>query len=90
MGLVAAIYLTRGNHESKNMNKIYGFEGEVKSKYNETMLRLFTEVFCLLPLCAVLGKKVFIVHGGLFSQVSLSRPSSIRELRFPYTHAHMR
>jgi len=63
-----AIYLTRGNHESKNMNKIYGFEGEVKSKYNETMLRLFTEVFCLLPLCAVLGQKVFIVHGGLFSQ----------------------
>lgn len=23
------IFLTRGNHESKNMNKIYGFEGEV-------------------------------------------------------------
>ncbi len=22
----------RGNHETKNMNKIYGFEGEVKSK----------------------------------------------------------
>jgi len=25
----ACIYLTRGNHETKNMNKIYGFEGEV-------------------------------------------------------------
>ncbi|CAM9682782.1 unnamed protein product [Hapterophycus canaliculatus] len=24
------IFLTRGNHESKNMNKIYGFEGEVR------------------------------------------------------------
>lgn len=23
--------LTRGNHESKNMNKIYGFEGEVSA-----------------------------------------------------------
>lgn len=22
------VWLTRGNHESKNMNKIYGFEGE--------------------------------------------------------------
>eukprot|EP00959_Pyramimonas_sp_CCMP1952_P106855 2233798-Pyramimonas_sp.AAC.3 len=39
----AAIYMTRGNHESKNMNKIYGFEGEVKSKYNEPMVNLFTE-----------------------------------------------
>lgn len=25
-----AMYLSRGNHESKNMNKIYGFEGEVR------------------------------------------------------------
>jgi hypothetical protein len=24
-----SMHLTRGNHETKNMNKIYGFEGEV-------------------------------------------------------------
>ena len=28
-----AIFMTRGNHESKNMNKIYGFEGEVSSSF---------------------------------------------------------
>ena len=46
------IYLTRGNHETTNMNKIYGFEGEVKSKYNETIMKLFTEVrgCCFIPL----------------------------------------
>lgn len=27
------IFLTRGNHESKNMNKIYGFEGEVSPAF---------------------------------------------------------
>ena len=26
------IFMTRGNHESKNMNKIYGFEGEVRKR----------------------------------------------------------
>ena len=36
--------MQRGNHETKNMNKIYGFEGEVKHKYDDTVMNLFTEV----------------------------------------------
>lgn len=35
------VYLTRGNHETKAMNSLYGFEGEVRAKYNETMVKLF-------------------------------------------------
>ena len=26
------MYLTRGNHETKSMNELYGFEGEVRHK----------------------------------------------------------
>mmetsp|Transcript_22715 Transcript_22715/g.27453 ORF Transcript_22715/g.27453 Transcript_22715/m.27453 type:complete len:484 (-) Transcript_22715:168-1619(-) len=63
-----SIHFSRGNHESRNMNKFYGFEGEVKAKFNEPMAELFTEVFCFLPLASVLNSKVFVVHGGLFSQ----------------------
>ena len=61
------MYLSRGNHESKSMNKIYGFEGEVRSKLSDTFVELFAEVFCCLPLAHVINDKVFIVHGGLFS-----------------------
>lgn len=61
------MYLSRGNHESKSMNKIYGFEGEVRSKLSETFVELFAEVFCCLPLAHVINDKVFVVHGGLFS-----------------------
>ncbi|KAI3939589.1 hypothetical protein MKX01_038544 [Papaver californicum] len=75
----SGIHLARGNHESKNMNKIYGFEGEVKSKLSEAFIELFAEVFCCLPLAHVLNGKVFIVHGGLFS-VDGVKLSDIRKI----------
>jgi len=62
------MHLTRGNHESRNLNKLYGFEGEVKAKYDDRVYDLFHEVFNQLPLAYVLNKKVFVVHGGLFSR----------------------
>eukprot|EP01012_Entosiphon_sulcatum_P041649 TRINITY_DN55537_c0_g1_i1.p1 TRINITY_DN55537_c0_g1~~TRINITY_DN55537_c0_g1_i1.p1 ORF type:complete len:470 (-),score=79.18 TRINITY_DN55537_c0_g1_i1:64-1473(-) len=62
------LHLTRGNHEGRNLNKVYGFEGEVRAKYDEKLFGLFQEVFNLLPLCCVINTKVFVVHGGLFSK----------------------
>jgi serine/threonine-protein phosphatase 5 len=60
------MHLTRGNHEAKNMNKLYGFEGEVVHKYDSNTYDLFCEVFCYLPLSYVLDKRVMVTHGGLF------------------------
>jgi serine/threonine-protein phosphatase 5 len=62
------LHLNRGNHETLNMNRVYGFTGEVKAKLTEKCFPLFTELFCALPLCHVLGGKVLCLHGGLFSQ----------------------
>ncbi|KAG2442081.1 hypothetical protein HYH02_009872 [Chlamydomonas schloesseri] len=61
------MHLTRGNHESKSMNKVYGFDGEVKAKYNGTMVDCFRELFCALPLSYCLNGRVLVLHGGLFS-----------------------
>jgi len=67
-----SIHLTRGNHETKNMNKIYGFEGEVKHKYDVNIFNLFLEVFSYLPLAATINNKVFVVHGGLSSEENVT------------------
>lgn len=61
-------FMSRGNHESIYMNQMYGFEGEVKSKYTSDMADLFTEVYNWLPLCHLINKKVLVMHGGLFQR----------------------
>jgi len=61
--------MSRGNHESENMNKMYGFEGEVKAKYSANMVDLFTEVYNWLPLAHNINNKILVMHGGLFSKV---------------------
>ena len=63
-------FMSRGNHESENMNKMYGFEGEVKAKYSANMVDLFTEVYNWLPLCHCINQRVLVMHGGLFAKVS--------------------
>jgi len=39
------MHLTRGNHESRNMTKLYGFEGEVLHKYDSKVYELFLTFF---------------------------------------------
>ncbi|XP_031467227.1 serine/threonine-protein phosphatase 5-like [Phasianus colchicus] len=53
-------HLLRGNHETDNMNQIYGFEGEVKAKYTAQMFALFSEVFEWLPLAQCINGKVLV------------------------------
>lgn len=74
-----AIHFTRSNNESQNMNKLYGYEGEMRYKYTEIVFSLFTEIFQSFPLAFSLegssesdGKKAFIVHGGLCSRDGLT------------------
>lgn len=61
-------FVNRGNHETVNMNKVYGFEGECKHKFgSDNVFKLFTESFTFLPLATLIGEKYLVLHGGLFS-----------------------
>lgn len=82
-----SVHMLRGNHETKNMNKMYGFEGEVKHKYDDAVMALFSQVFNWLPLAAVIQDKVFVVHGGLSTandgRVTLAEIESLSRNREP-------
>ena len=55
-----SFFLNRGNHEAPQMNSLYGFQGEVKAKYDSDMYSLFNELFMVLPLCYLINKKIFV------------------------------
>ena len=67
------------------MNKMYGFDGEVRAKLDDQALSLFSELFQALPLGAVLDNRVLVVHGGLFQRdgVTLAEIAAIDRFREP-------
>jgi len=67
------------------MNQIYGFQGEVQHKVDSHSFELFSEAFNWLPLGALIQKKIFVVHGGLFAEdgVKLDQIRKIDRFRQP-------
>lgn len=62
------VYLLRGNHECPEVNALYGLLEECESRYGNEAKIVFTkvnEVLCAIPLCAIVNKKIFCVHGGI-------------------------
>ncbi|KAI0823716.1 Metallo-dependent phosphatase-like protein [Trametes gibbosa] len=49
------MFINRGNHEAKEMNRTYGFEGEAKHKFGEQSYKLFAYVFTAMPLATLLS-----------------------------------
>ena len=66
------VYMNRGNHEDHAICCVYGFEKEVKEKYDELTFGMFVEIFRHIPLFTIINNEVFVVHGGLFHDVNVS------------------
>src|SRR6187402_399863 len=43
----SSFFINRGNHETDDMNRVYGFEGECKAKYNGTSISSHISQACL-------------------------------------------
>jgi len=74
-------FLLRGNHESANVTRVYGFYDECKRRCNIKIWKTFIDAFNCLPIAAVVAGKIFCVHGGL--SPSLNHMDDIRHIHRP-------
>lgn len=79
------IFLLRGNHETEELTKIYGFYNECINRYSVRLWNKFVTLFDWLPLAAVIEDRIFCVHGGISPDLhSLEEIESIqRPLKVP-------
>ncbi|KAH0788512.1 Ser/Thr protein phosphatase [Histomonas meleagridis] len=75
------IHLLRGNHESKQTTKKYGFRSDCEAFIDNRSYRLFLKCFSYMPLAAIINNSIFCVHGGI-SQ-GITEVAEIEQLQRP-------
>ncbi|KAH8300283.1 hypothetical protein KR044_012464 [Drosophila immigrans] len=74
-------FMLRGNHESADVNRMYGFYDECKRRYNIKLWRTFVDCYNCMPVAAIVENRIFCCHGGL--SPDLKDLDAIRQLPRP-------
>lgn len=61
--------MLRGNHEDEQIMLLYGFYDECKRRYGVKLFKMFTDLFRMLPVAALVNGSIFCMHGGLSSEL---------------------
>ncbi|KAK0424141.1 hypothetical protein QR680_008510 [Steinernema hermaphroditum] len=82
------IYLLRGNHELRNINKVYGFHADLRDRFRQhneydKLYKKFNDVFAHMPLAALVSGRILCMHGGLSPK--LNHLDDIRNIQRPIT-----
>ena len=86
------IFLLRGSHEDRIINRSLGFGDECQTKFKENIddpnsfFQKFNKVFERLPLAAVIDEGIFCAHGGIGTV--LTSPSEISKIDRPVIISH--
>ena len=76
------IFLLRGNHETEGLSSVDGFYKEIRQKGFDNTWFTFNALFKCMSLAAVVGKRIFCVHGGISEE--LKSLSQIQAIEKPY------
>ncbi|KHN85246.1 Serine/threonine-protein phosphatase PP-Z1 [Toxocara canis] len=75
------VFMLRGNHETRAVNRVYGFFEECTKRFPDRgegtqLWTLYQHVFNCLPLAAIVGDRIFAAHGGISEDLKCWRQFS--------------